>query len=242
MVSYLSGSAYQTVCDNPITSFRQLVQQYSTSVDGKLVSPEVAKKEAIKSVKRNPVGVAFSGLGPRLIGVGFKRIPKFGFLLGFNYMLGGGGTIGPLEALGASLFSAPFINPIRVAEKQQRAFFRETGKEKPMLEIFKEARKGGFKPLIFTGIVPLMMHSCASAMLGLAGQPDGDKKTMTTMDAIKELAKDTKKHGIKGFTRGMGLGMGKGIISLSLFHQGRIAVEDLLRSRNEKHGWVYQSL
>lgn len=29
MVAYLGGSAFQTVVDNPITAYRQLVQQYA---------------------------------------------------------------------------------------------------------------------------------------------------------------------------------------------------------------------
>jgi len=33
-------------------------------------------------------------------------------------------------AVGASIFSAVFINPIRMIEKQQRAAFRTTGVEK----------------------------------------------------------------------------------------------------------------
>ena len=34
--------------------------------------------------KNSPVRASLSGLAPRMIGVGFKRVPKFGFLLGIS--------------------------------------------------------------------------------------------------------------------------------------------------------------
>merc|ERR1712100_400560 len=81
-----------------------------------------------------------------------------------------GGDVGLVAATGASIFSAPFINPIRMVEKQQRAYFKQTGAEKPLLEILKESASKNFAPL-FRGTVPLMGHSLASALLGLVGQP-----------------------------------------------------------------------
>lgn len=38
-----------------------------------------------------------------------------------------------------SLPSAPVINPIRMIEKQQRAFFKQTGRSKPIMEILRES-------------------------------------------------------------------------------------------------------
>ena len=55
-------------------------------------------------------------------------------------------------------------------EKQQRAFMKQTGTEKPLMEILKESSAKYFTPL-FRGTVPLMGHSLASAVLGLVGQP-----------------------------------------------------------------------
>ena len=55
-------------------------------------------------------------------------------------------------------------------EKQQRAYFKQTGKAKPISEILSESRAANWKPL-FRGTVPLMGHSLASATLGLVGQP-----------------------------------------------------------------------
>ena len=42
MVAYLGGSAFQTVVDNPVTAYRQLVQQYAKDLDGKTVDPKVS--------------------------------------------------------------------------------------------------------------------------------------------------------------------------------------------------------
>merc|ERR1719198_1574026 len=55
-------------------------------------------------------------------------------------------------------------------EKQQRAYFKQTGTSKPILDICKEAAAKNFKPL-FRGTIPLMGHSLASATTGLVGQP-----------------------------------------------------------------------
>ncbi len=175
MVAYLGGSAFQAVCDNPVTAYRQLVQQYAKGLDGKAVDPKVATAEASAVFKKSPVSASLSGLGPRLVGVGFKRIPKFGFLLGISFFLAEDGQVGMAAATGASIASAPFINPIRMIEKQQRAYFKTTGAEKPIMEILREAGQKQFRPL-FRGTIPLMGHSLASATLGLVGQPRLQKK------------------------------------------------------------------
>ena len=149
MIAYLGGSAFQTIVDNPVTAYRQLVQQYAKGLDGKAVDPAIARAEANAVFKNAPVSASLSGLVPRLIGVGFKRIPKFGILLGVSYFLEEGGNVGYTAATAASIFSAPFINPIRMIEKQQRAFYKTTGVEKPIKEILKEVRRtfrvSGFK-------------------------------------------------------------------------------------------------
>jgi hypothetical protein len=172
--AYLFGSAFQTIVDNPITAYRQLIQQYAKDVSGKIVDPKLSKLEAINVFKKSPVSVSLSGLGPRLIGVGFKRIPKFGFFWGISFMLNENEQPGITAAIGASIFSAYCINPIRMIEKQQRVDLRTTGKVKPVLEILGESRSQNFKPL-FRGIVPLIGHSVASATTGLVGQPQLQK-------------------------------------------------------------------
>ena len=140
MAAYLGGSAIQTVGDNPVTAYRQLVQQFAKGLDGQAVDPKVAASEANAVFLKSPMSASLSGLWPRLIGVLFKRIPKFGILLGYGVVTGDtSGKPGFAAATAASILSAPFINPVRMVEKQQRAFFKQTGAEKPLMEILRES-------------------------------------------------------------------------------------------------------
>ena len=140
MAAYLGGSAIQTVGDNPVTAYRQLVQQFAKGLDGQAVDPKVATSEANAIFIKAPLSASLSGLWPRLIGVLFKRIPKFGILLGYGVVTGDtSGKPGFAAATCASILSAPFINPVRMVEKQQRAFFKQTGAEKPIMEIMRES-------------------------------------------------------------------------------------------------------
>ena len=84
----LGGSAFQTIMDNPITAYRQLVQQYAKGIDGKAVDPKIARAEARAVFIAHPFSASMSGVGPRLVGVGFKRVPKFGVLLGISFFMG----------------------------------------------------------------------------------------------------------------------------------------------------------
>ena len=186
MVAYLGGSAFQTIGDNPVTAYRQLVQQYAKDLSGKAVDPKVAVKEANAVFMKNPVGASLSGLMPRLIGVLFKRVPKFGILLGYATLTGDSGDPGMAAATAASILSAPFINPVRMVEKQQRAFMKQTGAEKPIMDILREAAEKRFAPL-FRGTVPLMGHSLASATLGLVGQPRLQKFVQKEVGAKSNL-------------------------------------------------------
>lgn len=186
MLAYLGGSAFQTVVDNPVTAYRQLIQQYAKGEDGKPVDPKLARKEANQVFKRAPIGASVSGLGPRIVGVGLKRVPKFGFLLGISYALGQDGDVGILSAIGASIFSAAFINPVRMIEKQQRITLNKTGRDKPILEILRESRAKNYLPL-FRGTVPLMGHSLASATTGLVGQPQLEKYIKKELGANTSL-------------------------------------------------------
>ena len=288
MVAYLGGSAFQTIIDNPVTAYRQMVQQYAKDLDGKIQTPAKASADAKAVFKKSPVGASLSGLGPRLVGVGGKRIPKFGALLGIQFLAFEGGDVGLVAATGASIASAPFINPIRMIEKQQRAYFKQTGKEKPVMEILRESRAQNFRPL-FRGTVPLMGHSLASATTGLVGQPELQKyiqgklgqqtsldrsitgliasaavspiyvaitnplsrlevimqtssiggQRISVVDAIKEVAADSAKFGLRGIFRGQGIGIVKAIISLTTFHEGRLFCMDFFKHRNEAAGRVY---
>lgn len=286
MSAYLGGSAFQTIVDNPVTAYRQLVQQYAKGIDGKAVDPRIASQEAKAVFKANPVGASLSGLGPRIVGVGFKRIPKFGILLGISFFIGEDGDVGMVAATGASILSAPFINPIRMIEKQQRAYFKTTGVEKPIMEIIRESAAQRFAPL-FRGTVPLMGHSLASALLGLVGQPKLQKKikeeigskthlsgfftgliastvvspiyvvvtnplsrlevimqtskiegkSIGVVSACKEMVNDSKQFGLRGVFRGQGIGIAKAVLSLTMFHQGRIFLADAMKQRNIEKGY-----
>lgn len=287
MIAYLGGSAFQTVGDNPVTAYRQLVQQYAKDLSGKAVDPKIASVEAKAVFKKNPVGASLSGLVPRLVGVGFKRIPKFGFLLGISFVMSKDGEVGLVAATGASICSAPFINPIRMIEKQQRAYFKQTGAEKPIMEILKESAAKNYRPL-FRGTIPLMGHSLASATLGLVGQPRLQKKVREELQgfgmfgrassgliasavvspiyvavtnplsrlevimqtssingksytfgaALKEMSADMSQFGLRGIFRGQGIGIAKAIISLTMFHEGRIFLMDQFKESNAKAGLV----
>lgn len=292
--AYLLGSAFQTIVDNPITAYRQLIQQYAKDSTGKIVDPKISKLEAINVFKKSPVLASLSGLGPRLIGVGLKRIPKFGFFWGISFMLNENEQPGMIAAVGASIFSAYCINPVRMVEKQQRVDLRTTGKIKPVLEIFKESQTQNFKPL-FRGVIPLIGHSIASATTGLVGQPQLQKyiqnklqshsqknessqgsmisfsksssnliasiivspiyvimtnplsrlevimqtssikgKNISIYDAIKELSTDSKNFGLRGMFRGQGVGLTKAIISLTMFHEGRMFATTYFKNNNKK--------
>lgn len=280
MCAYLGGSAIQTVGDNPVTAYRQLVQQYAKDLKGNAVDPKIAVSEANAVFKAQPVSASLSGLVPRLVGVGLKRIPKFGFLLGYSFVFGEDDP-GFAAATAASILSAPFINPVRMVEKQQRAYFKTTGSAKPLMEIFRESKAKNFKPL-FRGTVPLMGHSLASATLGLVGQPRLQKyiqkelgskstlgqsstnliassvvspiyvvvtnplsrlevimqtnsikgKSIPVTAAVTEMLADMKKFGLRGIFRGQGIGIGKAIVSLTLFHEGRLFITRQFKASN----------
>jgi len=286
MSAYLGGSAFQTVMDNPVTAYRQLVQQYAKDAAGKAVDPKIASEEAKAVFRSHPVAASLSGVGPRLVGVGFKRIPKFGILLGISFFMGEGESPGMVAATGASILSAPFINPIRMIEKQQRAYFKQTGVVKPIMEILRESAAARFEPL-FRGTIPLMGHSFASAILGLVGQPRlqkyiqselGEKtgfgrsatglvasavvspiyvvvtnplsrlevimqtskisgKAISVVEAVREVMRDSAQFGMRGVFRGQGIGIMKAVISLTLFHEGRMFLQDAFKDYNVRNGY-----
>jgi hypothetical protein len=286
MCAYLGGSAIQTVGDNPVTAYRQLVQQYAKNLDGVTVDPKVAAAEANAVFIKAPVSASLSGLWPRMIGVLLKRVPKFGFLLGYGFIFGQGEP-GFAAATCASILSAPFINPVRMIEKQQRAFFKQTGAEKPLMEILRESAAKNFLPL-FRGTVPLMGHSLASAVLGLVGQPRLQKwvqkeigstgalggsatnlvasavvspiyvvvtnplsrlevimqtnsikgNSIGVLEACKEMGADMAKFGLAGVFRGQGIGIAKAIVSLTLFHEGRMWIAGKFKQYNKDKGLV----
>lgn len=286
MTAYLGGSCFQTIMDNPVTAYRQLVQQYSKDAAGNPLDPKLSRSQANAVFMSHPMKASMSGVGPRLVGVGFKRIPKFGILLGFSFFLEQGENPGMVAATAASILSAPFINPIRMIEKQQRAYLRQTGEVKSIISIVRESAEKRFAPL-FRGTIPLMGHSLASALLGLVGQPRLQKyiqkelgnntslgragtgliasavvspiyvfitnplsrlevimqtnsiqgKSISVLEAVKEVVKDSTKFGLRGVFRGQGIGIAKAVISLTLFHEGRIFLQNTFKDYNIRNGY-----
>jgi hypothetical protein len=53
--------------------------------------------------------------------------------------------------------------------------------------------------------------------------------------AIRELMTDMASNGMKGVFRGQGIGMVKGVMSLTLFHEGRLFLTKHVKKYNEKH-------
>ena len=292
-ITYIGGSIIQIILDNPITSYRQLIQQYAKDSTGNIIDPKIARNEANKVFIKLPITTSLSGLAPRLLGTSIKSIPKFGSLWLITaltnqnevYKINETNKKEPtiIAAISSSIFSAYIINPIRMIEKQQRVELKNTGKIKSMNAIIEESYLyGNFKPL-FRGTTPLMAHSVASATTGLIGQPKlqkmiqeklstSDSNSMFSFskstanliasacvspiyivmtnpisrlevimqtnpichpaiklrDAINELIIDSKKFGLRGVFRGQGIGIGKAVVSLTLFHEGRMFCENLI--------------
>ena len=49
---------------------------------------------------------------------------------------------------------------------------------------------------------------------------------------------DMRQFGLSGIFRGQGIGIAKAIVSLTLFHEGRMWLTKLLKERNVRNGWV----
>ena len=47
-------------------------------------------------------------------------------------------------------------------------------------------------------------------------------KSITLSQAIREVINDSKTFGLRGVFRGQGIGMTKAVVSLTMFHEGRI--------------------
>lgn len=56
--------------------------------------------------------------------------------------------------------------------------------------------------------------------------------------ACKEMAADMAKFGMAGVFRGQGIGIAKAIVSLTLFHEGRMWLARMCKDSNEKAGLI----
>jgi len=62
-------------------------------------------------------------------------------------------------------------------------------------------------------------------------------KSIGTIEAIKEMARDSAQFGLRGVFRGQGIGIAKAVISLTLFHEGRIWLQEVFKAQNIKNGY-----
>ena len=279
-ICYLGGSIFQVFCDNPITAYRQFLQQNIKDNKGKFIDPKLSVIKTNKIFLKSPLSFIFSGLKPRIIGVFFKSIPKFTFMVGISSIMGEKENIKLLPATIASILSAPLINPMRMIEKQQRTNLKHTGTQKKIYDIIKESSVKNFEPL-FRGTSALMCHSVVSSALGLVGQPKIKKyienkliekkissfqsnliasscvtplyvimtnpisrievlmhtnniknKPVKFSEAVKDLIQDKRVFGLRGILRGQGIGIVKGIFSLTMFHEGRLFLENFFINYN----------
>ena len=63
-------------------------------------------------------------------------------------------------------------------------------------------------------------------------------KRISVIDACKEMTKDMREFGIRGVFRGQGIGIAKAIVSLTLFHEGRMFLARQTKEYNVKNGYL----
>ena len=64
------------------------------------------------------------------------------------------------------------------------------------------------------------------------------KKSITTGEALTEMFADMRQFGLSGIFRGQGIGIAKAVVSLTLFHEGRMFLGRKFKERNEANGWM----
>ena len=65
-------------------------------------------------------------------------------------------------------------------------------------------------------------------------------KAIGVVEAVAEMTADMRAFGLRGVFRGQGIGIVKAILSLSLFHEGRMFLGRTMVSYNEARGDVYK--
>jgi hypothetical protein len=60
-------------------------------------------------------------------------------------------------------------------------------------------------------------------------------KAISPMAAVREVGRDAAEFGLAGAFRGQGIGIVKAVISLTLFHEGRIWLTGAFRDHNIKN-------
>ncbi len=163
MLCYISASSFTIMFDNPLTVYRQMIQQSS-------FDPKLTQEKAKQMFFKSPVNVAFSGITPRLFGIFLKKFPVYGILSSVCYLRNEKEVISATSTMISGVLSTSIINPIRFIEKQQRSSLLENGNKKSIRSILKKSSELHFRPL-YRGIIPHIGHSVVSSSLGLCGQP-----------------------------------------------------------------------
>merc|ERR1711918_157817 len=60
--------------------------------------------------------------------------------------------------------------------------------------------------------------------------------SISIFEACKEMGADMAKFGLAGVFRGQGIGIAKAIVSLTLFHEGRMFIARQFKEYNKKNG------
>ena len=60
--------------------------------------------------------------------------------------------------------------------------------------------------------------------------------SISVFEAVREMGADMAKFGLSGIFRGQGIGIAKAIVSLTLFHEGRLFLTRQIKEHNERNG------
>ena len=63
-------------------------------------------------------------------------------------------------------------------------------------------------------------------------------KSISVLEACKEIGVDMAQNGLSGIFRGQGIGIAKAIVSLTLFHEGRLFLARQFKERNKRNNWM----
>jgi hypothetical protein len=63
-------------------------------------------------------------------------------------------------------------------------------------------------------------------------------KSISVVQAVQEVMRDSAQFGLRGVFRGQGIGVMKAVISLSLFHEGRYFLQDAFKDHNVRNGYL----
>merc|ERR1712100_90286 len=63
-------------------------------------------------------------------------------------------------------------------------------------------------------------------------------KSIGVVEACKEIAHDMSTFGLAGVFRGQGIGIAKAIVSLTLYHEGRIWIGNKFKAYNKEQGLI----